>query len=98
MIDKKERAQLRKLAILKDSIYTVGKLGISDNLIATLSDALDAKELIKISVLKTAPAGIKDIANQMAETLNADIVTLIGFKIILYRRSDKKNIKHRLDI
>lgn len=98
MIDKKQRAQLRKLAMLEDSVYTIGKLGISDNLIATLSDALDAKELIKVSVLKTAPAGIKDLGNQLVEALNAEIVTLIGFKIILYRRSNKKNIKHRLDI
>lgn len=59
----KQRAYLRGLANTIDAIFQVGKSGISDNLISQLSDALEARELIKISVLETAPANAKTIRN-----------------------------------
>ena len=52
----KQRAYLRSLANTIDAIFQIGKGGISDNLISQLSDALEARELIKVSVLETAPA------------------------------------------
>ena len=55
----KERAYLRGLANSIDAIFQIGKGGISDNLISQLSDALEARELIKVSVLETAPANAK---------------------------------------
>lgn len=59
----KQRAYLRGLANTIDAIFQVGKSGISDNLISQLSDALEARELIKISVLETAPANARTIRN-----------------------------------
>lgn len=97
MIEKKQRTQLIKIATACDSVYTVGKLGINDNLIQTLSDALDAKELIKITVLKTAPSSTRGIGEELAEILDADLVTVIGFKVVLYRKSKKENIHHILE-
>ena len=94
MIDKKQRAHLRKLANKEDGIYNVGKLGISDNLLKTLSDALDSKELIKVTVLKTAPSSTKGVGEELAEALEADLVTVIGFKVVLYRKSKKENVHH----
>ncbi len=90
----KQRAYLRGLANTLDAIFQIGKGGISDNLIAQLSDALEARELIKISVLETAPANAKLIGNEIAEATNSILVQTVGNKITLYkaRKKDSKII------
>lgn len=85
----KERAYLRSLANGIDAIFQIGKGGISDNLIAQLSDALEARELIKISVLETAPANAKALGNEIAEATNSILVQTVGNKITLYRARKK---------
>ena len=71
-----------------------GKNGISDHLVQSLSDALDKRELIKISVLENAEADAKAYSVRLAEALSAEVVAVIGRKIILYRRSEKENARH----
>ena len=88
----KQRAYLRSLANNIDSIFQIGKGGISDNLIKQLSDALEARELIKISVLETAPDSAKDLGNEIAEATASTLVQVVGSKITLYkpRKKDSK--------
>lgn len=88
----KERAYLRGLANSIDAIFQIGKGGISDNLINQLSDALEARELIKISVLETAPANARLLGNEIANSTNSILVQTVGNKITLYR-ARKKNSK-----
>jgi len=88
----KQRAYLRGLANTIEAIFQIGKSGISDNLITQLSDALEARELIKISVLESAPDTAKALAIQIAERTNSIVVQVIGNKITLYRPR-KKNSK-----
>lgn len=83
----KQRAYLRGLANRLDAIFQVGKNGINDNLIKQLDDVLEARELIKISVLETAPEEVKKIANIIAEKTTSDVVQIIGSKFCLYRPS-----------
>ncbi len=85
----KERAYLRGLANSIDAIFQIGKGGISDNLITQLSDALEARELIKISVLETAPANAKLLGNEIANLTNSILVQTVGNKITLYRARKK---------
>lgn len=85
----KQRAYLRGLANTIDAIFQIGKSGISDNLIAQLSDALEARELIKISVLETAPADAKTLGVEIAEATNSTLVQTVGNKITLYRPRKK---------
>ncbi len=88
----KQRAYLRGLANNIDAIFQIGKGGISNNLIAQLSDALEARELIKISVLETAPANAKTLGNEIAEMTGSVLVQTVGNKITLYkaRKKDSK--------
>ena len=88
----KLRAYLRSLANNIDAIFQVGKNGISDNFINQINDALEARELIKISVLETAPEEILEIANILANSTRSEIVQTMGSKITLYR-ARKKNSK-----
>ena len=83
----KQRAQLRGLANSIDTILIVGKDGIGENLVKQANDALEARELIKLSVLETAEYTPREAAEGIADALNAAVVGVIGRKIILYRRS-----------
>ncbi len=75
-------------------VTQVGKGGISENLISSLSDALDARELIKVSVLNNAEDDAAETATNLAEALGAEVVEVKGKKIVLYRKSKRKDFKH----
>lgn len=89
----KERSKLRSIAQTIEPIGQIGKGGVSENMLKGLSDALDARELIKLTVLKNSDDEARFLADDIAAELNAEVVCTIGHKIVLYRRSDK-NIKH----
>lgn len=91
----KQRAYLRSLANKLEPIFQIGKMGISENLINQLSDALEARELIKITVLETAPDTTKDIAIEISEKTNSTLVQTIGNKITLFKQK-QKNSKYEL--
>ena len=86
----KQRAYLRGLANGVDAIIQVGKDGIGENLAKTVSDALEARELIKLSVLENSEFTPRDAADELAAATGADVVTVIGRKIVLYRESKTK--------
>ena len=89
----KERSKLRSIAQTIEPIGQIGKGGVSENMLKGLSDALDARELIKLTVLKNSDDEARFLADDIAAELNAEVICTIGRKIVLYRRSDK-NIKH----
>ena len=89
MITSKQRAYLRGLAQNLTPIFQIGKNGINDNQIEQISNALEARELIKITLLDSTPDNKHSIANELAEKTNSDVVQIIGKKITLYRRSEK---------
>lgn len=88
-MNSKDRAYLRGLANTIEPIFQVGKLGINDNLIKQVDDALEARELIKLTVLETAPSDAKDIAIELANNTNSIVVQVMGRKITLYRKRAK---------
>ena len=85
----KDRAYLRSLANTIEPILQVGKGGISDNLIKQVDDALEARELIKLTVLETSPEDGLDIGNELSEKTNSILVQVVGRKITLYRKKKK---------
>ena len=93
MITSKQRAYLRSLANGVPCIFQIGKDGISENLINQLSDALDARELIKIHVLENCELSAKKACDEVSKILHAEPVQVIGSKFIIYRQS--KNEKKR---
>ena len=67
----------------------IGKGGLGDNLVKTVDDALEAKELIKLSVLENSDESARSAADALAEATGADVVAVLGRKIVLYRESKK---------
>ena len=92
MITSKQRAYLRGLANDIPVIMQIGKSGVGENLLRTFSDALEARELIKIHILENSGEEPKDAANRLAELLFADVVSVTGRKVVLYRASEKKPV------
>lgn len=89
----KERAQWRAKANSLEPVIQIGKEGISDNLITQIDDTLDARELIKIRVhLETAPKTPKELAAELAQTLGAEVIQVIGGILVLYRQADEEKI------
>ena len=94
MLTTQERTKLKSLAQNIDAIFQIGKNGITENIINDLSVALDSRELIKITVLRNADFNAKQVIEELAEMLNAQPVQAIGNKIVLYKKSQRKDIKH----
>lgn len=96
MIDKKTRIKLRSIASTIKSTIWIGKDGITPNLLKQLEEELFNHELIKITVQESIRLTEDDIT-EMAVKLGSEVVTTIGRKIVLYKHSEKKNIKHVLN-
>lgn len=94
MFTSKQRSTLRSLAQTIDPIGQIGKGGVSENMIESFSQALESRELIKITVLNNSDEEAKYVAQDLASALNAEVVCTIGHKVVLYRKSNKKGIKH----
>ncbi len=87
MITSKQRATLRGLANRIPAILQIGKGGICENFLKQVDDALEARELVKITVLETAFLDTREACGQVAELLGAEPVQAIGSKFVLYRES-----------
>ncbi len=94
MLNSKQRSNLKSIAANLSPIAQLGKGGVSENMVRSLSDALEAHELIKINVLTNAEEDAKALGAQLADALKGECVAVIGRKIILYRRSSRKDFDH----
>ena len=90
----KQRAYLKSLASRIDTIFQIGKGGISEEICFQLNNAMEARELIKIKLLETCPDPIKDVAAEISQKTGAEVVQTIGTKIVLFKvSSNEKNRK-----
>lgn len=89
MLSSKQRAYLRSLANDYETIFQIGKGGINDNMVGQVSDALEARELIKLRVLDNCEISSREASIQIAASTCSDVVQVIGSRFILYRESEK---------
>lgn len=91
MITTKQRAYLRSLANGIPSILQVGKEGITEALIGNIEEALAAREIVKVSVLETAPLSSKEAIEEVMNSINGcEAVQVIGRKFVVYKRNLKE--------
>lgn len=93
-ITSKQRSKLKGIASTMAPIAQIGKGGVTENMVNSLNDALEARELIKINVLQNADDTPWDLIENLADLLDAVPVAVIGRKGILYRRSSRDNFAH----
>ena len=89
----KQRAYLKSLAMTMDPIFQIGKNSMTPELTKAVAEALQAQELIKISVLKNCADDPRELADMMAERTKSQVVQVIGKKIVLYKEGKDKNKK-----
>lgn len=94
MITTKQRAFLRGLSNTLAPVAQIGKDGITPNVVESVYLLLEARELVKIKVLKNSPISAKEASINLCEKLGSEGVQCIGSIIVLYKRSTKKDIKH----
>ncbi len=92
MLTGKQKRFLRAMGTELEPIVHVGKGGITDNLIAQIDEVLEARELIKVKVLPNCEIPAKEVAAETANSVNAEIVQVIGKNYLLYKESTKKQI------
>lgn len=92
MLNSKQRAKLRGIASTYETIFQIGKGGISDTLISQVDDALRKRELIKLRVLDNSMYSSREAAEEIAEKTGADVVQVIGSRFVLFKRNPKEPV------
>ena len=87
MMTTKQRAFLKGLAMNLDPIFQIGKSSLTPELTEALNEALNKRELIKVSVLKNCLDDPREIAAMLGERTHSQVVQVIGRKIVLYKES-----------
>ncbi|HEY5563462.1 MAG TPA: YhbY family RNA-binding protein [Clostridiaceae bacterium] len=90
MITSKQRSYLRSLSSTLKPIFHLGKAGIDDNFIKQIDEALEARELIKISILDSSEYTPRELSDLLFERLKTEGVLTIGKRLVIYRRSENK--------
>lgn len=90
MLTSKQRAFLRSMAQQLDTIFQIGKGGVTEEICLQLSNALEARELIKARVLDNSGYTAKEAASEIADSIGCDVVSCVGTRFVLYRESENK--------
>ena len=91
----KQRAYLKSLAVTMSPIQYIGKESLTDENLKNVSEALAARELIKLGVQKNCEDDVREIAEAAAMRTDSDVVQVIGRKFVLYRpgEGDRRRIE-----
>lgn len=92
MLTSKQRATLRGIASTYETIFQIGKGGISETLIQQVKDALRKRELIKLHVLDNCPMDAREAAAELAEATGAEVVQVIGSRFVLFLQNPKEPV------
>ena len=91
-MNNKQRAYLSGLASTENAIFQIGKSSLTPEVVAAVAEALDARELVKVSVLQNCADDPRDLGEMLAERTRSQVVRVIGRKIVLYKQAKKPKI------
>ena len=89
-MNSRQRAYLKSLAMVMDPILQIGKSSLTPEITEAVNEALEARELVKIHVLKNCMDDARSIGEALAGRTHSQVVQVIGKKIVLYRESRTK--------
>ncbi len=92
MLTSKQRAYLRGIAAEYETIFQIGKGGVTEQLCKEVNEALRKRELIKLRVLDNSGWSAEEAASAVAEQTGADVVQVIGSKFVLFKRNPKEPV------
>ena len=91
MINSRQRSELRAMANGVEAIFQIGKAGVTEALAEELCDALKARELVKITVLRTAEGTMKELMDEVCTMTGADPVSVCGRKLVIYKAPEDRS-------
>ncbi|MGB8001386.1 MAG: ribosome assembly RNA-binding protein YhbY [Anaerobacillus sp.] len=89
MLTGKQKRFLRAKANRMNPIFQVGKGGVNENMTTQIKEALEARELIKVSILQNCDEDRNTVGEQLSSETDAELVQIIGNMIVLYKESDE---------
>lgn len=90
MLTGKQRAYLRSLSADLDTIFQIGKAGVTEETCIQIANALEARELIKARVLDNSGYSAREAAEEIAGNIGCEVISCVGSKFVLYKESQKK--------
>ena len=93
MLKGKQKRQLRALAHNLSPIFQVGKSGVNSDMIQGIRDALEKRELLKVSILQNCEEDKDEVAKILSERTSSELVQVIGHTIVLYKQSSKEKYR-----
>ena len=93
MLKGKQKRQLRALAHHLSPIFQVGKAGVNSDMIQGIRDALEKRELLKVSILQNCEEDKDEVAKILSERTSSELVQVIGHTIVLYKQSSKEKYR-----
>ena len=93
MLKGKQKRQLRALAHHLSTIFQVGKSGVNSDMIQGIRDALEKRELLKVSILQNCEEDKDEVAKILSERTSSELVQVIGHTIVLYKQSSKEKYR-----
>ena len=92
MLNSRQRSYLKGLANTVPAIFQVGKNGIDQNVVRQFEEALEARELVKASVLKSSVYSAREAAEEIAQAIDAEVVSVLGSRFVLYKESRNNRV------
>ncbi|QKY69518.1 ribosome assembly RNA-binding protein YhbY [Lentibacillus sp. CBA3610] len=89
MLTGKQKRYLRSEAHHLKPIFQVGKTGVNDNMIQQINEALEKRELLKVSILQNCMEDKHTVSEQLSAGTGAEVVQIIGHMIVLYKASEE---------
>ena len=90
MLNGKQKRYLRAMAVNARPIFQIGKDGLSENIYVSLNEALKARELVKVNMLKTCDVDMNEVAIELCAHTGSELVQKIGKTLVLYKRNSKE--------
>ena len=94
MLTSKQRAKLRSIAQTIEPVTQVGKAGVTESFLDNLNNAIEKREIVKVTVLENSGEEAKEVGETIARLLPAEFVCVTGKKAVFYRRSLSDKVKH----
>ena len=93
-MNSKKRAFLKKKAHNLEAIVRIGKDGLNQNIIQSILDAIESRELIKVKILQNCEEDKDEVAKILSERTSSELVQVIGHTIVLYKQSSKEKYNY----
>lgn len=91
MLTSKQKQYLKAIAVNFPAVVQIGKEGLNDSVVASVDDAITARELVKVKINQNSAEDIRDTAAYLADKLSCEVVQIIGRNAVLFKQKEKKS-------